>query len=257
MGQMQRAVGAQSSVPVEYDLHGIVGVRLLGASESDVAAGHGSARSDPGRLDRDPDVVTGSSTASASNLRFLGREEAGRPTTRFLVLRSRKARARVQIPVEAIGGRCEIVCESGRTAGAAIDPIVNVTALAKGVVPVHARGVYPRGSGVLGDRLGEGGQTESLLGFMSQAPSTSATSGSYVSADGRRLRGIPEPVRVWDWHLDDLPGSLSLAGASGPSCEASRRPCGPRAFDTVAEASGPSEAPSLGPCRSSSSRRGS
>ena len=29
----------------------------------------------------------------------------------------------------------------------------------------------------------------------------------YVAADGSRVSGIPEPVRVWDWHLHDLPPS--------------------------------------------------
>ena len=211
MGQMQRAVGAQSSVPVDYDLHGIVGIRLLGASESDVAAV--TAQLGPIRavLDRDPDVVIRFvDRLPVSNLRYLGREEAGFTDDAFLVLRSKKARARVQIPVEEIGGRCEIVCESGLPAVPLLIPIVNVTALAKGVVPVHAAAFIHRGRGVLVTGWAKGGKTESLLGFMSHGAEYIGDEWVYVSADGRRLHGIPEPVRIWDWHLDDLPGYRSL-----------------------------------------------
>ena len=27
----------------------------------------------------------------------------------------------------------------------------------------------------------------------------------YLSADGRSMYGIPEPIRIWSWHLDSLP----------------------------------------------------
>ena len=207
MAECSRQSGAGSSAPVDYDLHGIVGIRLLGASESDVAAV--TAQLGPIRavLDRDPDVVIRFvDRLPVSNLRYLGREEAGFTDDAFLVLRSRKARARVQIPVEEIGGRCEIVCESGLPAVPLLIPIVNVTALAKGVVPVHAAAFVHRGSGVLVTGWAKGGKTESLLGFMSHGAEYIGDEWVYVSADGRRLRGIPEPVRVWDWHLDDLPG---------------------------------------------------
>ena len=211
MGQMQQAVGAQSSVPVEYDLHGIVGIRLLGASAADVAAVTAQLGPIRAALDRDPDVVIRFvDRLPVSNLRYLGREEAGFTDDAFLVLRSRKARARVQIPVEQIGGPCEIVCESGLPAVPLLIPIVNVTALAKGVVPLHAAAFIHRGSGVLVTGWAKGGKTESLLGFMSNGAEYIGDEWVYVSADGRRLRGIPEPVRVWDWHLDDLPGYRSL-----------------------------------------------
>ena len=208
---MQQAVLADSSAPVEYDLHGIVGIRLVGARAGDVAAVTAQLGPIQRELDREPDIVIRFvDRLPLPNMRFLGREEAGFTDDAFLVLRSKKARARVQIPVEQIGGRCEIVCESGLPAVPLLIPIVNVTALAKGVVPLHAAAFTHRGSGVLVTGWAKAGKTESLLGFMSHGAEYIGDEWVYVSADGRRLRGIPEPVRIWDWHLDDLPRYRAL-----------------------------------------------
>jgi hypothetical protein len=208
---MQQAVGARSSAPIEYDLHGIVGIRLVGARAGDVAAVEAQLGPIRAALDREPDIVIRFvERLPTSNLRLLGREEAAFTDDAFLVLRSKKARARVQIPVEEIGGRCEIVCESGLPAVPLLIPIVNVTALAKQVVPLHAAAFTHRGTGVLVTGWAKAGKTESLLGFMSHGAEYIGDEWVYVSADGRRLCGIPEPVRVWDWHLDDLPLYRSL-----------------------------------------------
>jgi hypothetical protein len=208
---MQQVVGAESSAPVDYDLHGIVGIRLVGARTGDVAAVTAQLGPIQSALDREPDVVIRFvERLPVPNMRYLGREEAGFTDDAFLVLQSKKARARVQIPMEQIGGRCEIVCESGLPAVPLLIPIVNVTALAKGVVPLHAAAFTHRGSGMLVTGWAKGGKTESLLGFMSHGAEYIGDEWVYVSGDGRRLRGIPEPVRVWDWHLDDLPRYRAL-----------------------------------------------
>jgi hypothetical protein len=34
----------------------------------------------------------------------------------------------------------------------------------------------------------------------------------YISPDGARIFGIPEPIRVWDWHLADLPECRARIG---------------------------------------------
>jgi hypothetical protein len=34
----------------------------------------------------------------------------------------------------------------------------------------------------------------------------------YISGDGRRVSGIPEPIRIWDWHLRELPRFRALVG---------------------------------------------
>src|SRR5687767_2874970 len=105
---MQQAVGAESSAPVDYDLHGILGVRLLGARAGDVAAVTAQLGPIQSVLDREPDIVIRFvERLPVPNPRYLGREEVAFTDDGFLVLRSKKARVRVQLPVEQIGERCE------------------------------------------------------------------------------------------------------------------------------------------------------
>ena len=57
--------------------------------------------------------------ADAATLRTLGLDDAAYTDDAFLVLRGKhKSRARVRIPFEDVGGRCEITCEHGLAADA-------------------------------------------------------------------------------------------------------------------------------------------
>ena len=84
-------------------------------------------------------------------------------------------------------------------------PILNLTVLAKGALPMHASAFTYNGTGVLTTGWSKGGKTETLLAFMTQGASYIGDEWVYISGDGRRMYGIPEPIRVWDWHLQYLP----------------------------------------------------
>ncbi len=128
-------------VVVDYDLHGLADIRLLNASASDAAAVTRPLGPIQAPLTRAPDIIIRfeDRLPTSSRVRYLGVDEAGFTDDAFLVLRSRhKTRARVQIPVEQIGQQCEIVCESGLPAVPLLIPIINLTVLAKGALPLHA-----------------------------------------------------------------------------------------------------------------------
>jgi hypothetical protein len=196
------------SAPVDYDLHGIVGVRLQGAGPAEerlVTRQLGPIRSP---LEREPDLVIRfvDRLDLDGPLRLLGVDDVGFTADAFLVLRGkRKTRARVRIPVERIGGRCEIVCERGLAAVPHLVAIVNLTALAKGALPLHASAFLWNGTGVLATGWAKGGKTEALLAFLSEGASYVGVEWVYLSGDGGRMFGIPEPIRVWDWQLRDVP----------------------------------------------------
>jgi len=59
--------------------------------------------------------------------------------------------------------------------------------------------------GVLVTGWSKGGKTETLLAFAANGAEYIGDEWVYISPDGQRMWGIPEPVRVWDWHLADLP----------------------------------------------------
>lgn len=198
----------QSQQQVDYDLHGLVGIRLINASAEDAAAVTRQLGPIQASLTREPDITIrfiDRLTASSSSC-YLGVDDAGFTEDAFLLLESKNGKPlRVKIPFEQIGKRCEIVCESGVSRVPLLIPILNLTVLSKGIIPLHASAFTYNGTGVVVTGWAKGGKTETLLAFMAQGARYVGDEWIYISEDGRRMYGIPEPIRVWDSHLQDLP----------------------------------------------------
>jgi len=111
-----------------------------------------------------------------------------------------RVRATARIPFEDVGGPCEIVCERAASAVPHLVAIVNATALAKGVLPLHASAFVHRGRGILATGWAKGGKTEALLAFMAHGGRYVGDEWVYLTAEGTMF-GIPEPIRLWSWHL--------------------------------------------------------
>ncbi len=198
----------RDSAPVDYDLHGIVGIRLLNATPGDVATVSRQLGPIRATLHRPPDIIIRfvDQLPLTSPIRYLGVDDAGFTDDAFLVLRGKhKTRVKVQIPFAQIGGQCAIVCESGTSAVPLLLAIINLTALSKGVLPMHASAFTYNGVGVLTTGWAKGGKTETLLAFMAKGAKYIGDEWVYISQDGQRLYGIPEPIRLWDWHLQTMP----------------------------------------------------
>ena len=198
----------------DFDLHGIAGIRLINATDWDAAVVTRQLGPIQKALNREPDIVIRFVDQLATGrLRYLGVEDAGFTEDSFLVLRSKhKSSAKVQIPFDQVGRRCEIVCERGAPAVPLLIPIVNLTVLSKGALPIHASAFIYNGTGVLVTGWAKGGKTETLLAFTSRGARYVGDEWVYLSGDGKHMFGIPEPIRVWKWHLDDLPGYWSQVG---------------------------------------------
>jgi hypothetical protein len=193
---------------VDFDLHGLAGVRLLGASPSDVAAVARQLGPVQAPLDRGPDIVIRfvDRLATGSSVRYVGLGEAAFTDDAFLVLRSKhKAPARVEMALTQIGESVEIVCEHGLPAVPFLIPILNLTMLAGGVLPLHASAFVHGGTGVVATGWTKGGKTEALLAFAARGAEYVGDEWVYVTADGSRVYGIPEPIRIWGWQLRQLP----------------------------------------------------
>jgi hypothetical protein len=202
------------SEAIDYDLHGLAGVRLVDATPSDAAAVSRQLGPIRSSLAREPDVVVRFvDRLPTTRLRYLGAGEAAFTDDAFLVLRSKhKVRAKVSIPFAQIGDRCEIVCERGLPAVPLLVPILNLTVLARGALPLHASAFVYGGTGVVATGWSKGGKTETLLAFMQRGAEYIGDEWVYVSSEGDRIFGIPEPIRLWDWHLSQLPDYRALVG---------------------------------------------
>ncbi len=193
---------------MDFDVHGLAGIRLLDASNADIAAVQAQLGMPPAQLRGEPDVVIRfvHQLRISGPLRLLGLQDAGFTADAFLVLRGRhKSRARVQIPFQEIGGRCEVVCERGVGRVPLLTSILNLTILGKGAVALHAAAFRFKGTGVLTTGWSKGGKTETLLAFMAHGAAYVGDEWVYLSADGSHVFGLPEPIRIWSWHLDSLP----------------------------------------------------
>jgi len=140
-------------------------------------------------------------------LRTLGMGEAAFSADDFFVLRSKhKAQARVSLALDQAGrGPCAIVCESGLPAVPLLIPLINLAMVAKGVLPLHAAAFTYQGVGAVATGWSKGGKTEALLAFMVQGAQYVGDEWVYLPADDSRALGIPEPIRLWDWYLRQLP----------------------------------------------------
>src|SRR6266545_3639725 len=200
---------------VDFDIHGLAGIRLIGASPADAAAVRRQLGPLEGVLDLEPDIVIRfvDRLKTSSRVRFLGLHEAGFTDDAFLILRSKhKSAAKVEVDFTEIGAQTRIVCERGLPAVPLLIPILNLTLLARGVLPLHASAFVHEGTGIVATGWSKGGKTEALLAFTARGAEYVGDEWVYVSRDGARIFGIPEPIRIWHWQLGQLPEYAALIG---------------------------------------------
>jgi hypothetical protein len=189
----------------DFDIHGFVGIRLLDAAESDVLAMARRLGARPAPLEREPDLVfrflrrlNSRSSARGGGITENGLLVAGRP---------RRGERRAVIPFDRLGSRpCEILCESGARAIPLLDPIVHITALANGLLPVHASAFSYRGTGALIAGWAHGGKTTLLLAFMADGAQYIGDDWVYLTNDGGRAYGLAEPIELAHRHVEHLTG---------------------------------------------------
>ena len=201
-------VTARPSGATDFDVHGLVGVRLLDAEPGEVAAVRRQLGLAPRALVREPDIVVRfvDRLHTTPPVRYLGAKDTGFTDDTFLVLRGKqKSHVRVQLPMADIGRLPEIVCERGAPAVPFLIAILNVTALQNRALPLHASAFVHGGRGVVATGWSKGGKTEALLAFAAHGGQYVGDEWVYLSDGGRMAHGLPEPIRVWKWHLRELP----------------------------------------------------
>lgn len=206
-----RGVGHGPAEFTDFDLHGFVGIRLVGAGAADIARVRRQLGLVPAPLSRDPDIVIRfvDRIEPREPLTYAGWADAGHVGDAFVLLRGKgNVPAKAVIPFEAVGSRCEIICERAMPAVPHLLAIVNFTALAKGVLPLHASAFTYEGHGVLATGWAKGGKTETLLAFMALGAHYVGDEWVYLTRDGR-MHGVPEPIRLWHWQLGQLPAVTS------------------------------------------------
>lgn len=208
-GDVRRSGGRSHQGGTDFDLHGIVGVRLVDATEADVAVVRRQLGPLQRPLEREPDItVRFVDSATHKALTIVGVGESCYNDDGFFVQRGAgSASAKVSIPFAQIGHRPEIVCERGITAIPHLLAVINLTCLCKGVLPLHATAFTVDDRGVLVTGWSKAGKTESLLACMDRGAHYVGDEWIYLT-DDRTMLGLPEPIRLWWWQLHQVPRLL-------------------------------------------------
>lgn len=193
----------------DFDLHGIVGIRLVDASADDVATVQRQLGPLCSALNCEPDItVRFVDRATTRPLTYVGLHESGFNDDGFYVLQGKnRVEAKALIPFDQIGHHPQIICERAMPAVPHLLAIINLTALTKGVLPLHASAFTAQSTGVLVTGWAKGGKTESLVACMAQGASYVGDEWVFLTPDGQML-GLPEPIRLWAWHLEQMPALL-------------------------------------------------
>jgi hypothetical protein len=210
----RRAAGHPAGRTQDFDLHGIVCVRVVDGTTDDIAKVRRQLGPIEATSDREADItIRFVDELRTGPLTYVGVGDSGFDDDTFVLLRGRGgAEGRTSVSFDHIARGAEIVCERRLPAVPHLLAIINLTALAKGVLPLHATAFTSGSTGVLVTGWSKGGKTEALLGCMSDGADYVGDEWVYLTDDGRML-GLPEPVRVWDWQLAQLPHLLEARPA--------------------------------------------
>jgi hypothetical protein len=207
---------ATSALPkrIDFDIHGVVRIRLIDPSPDDledVSKLFGCPSKQPLG---DPDVtVRFVESLPVRGIRFLGSEQHGFTDEGFFLLQEGTRQVKARIPFDQIGGRCEIVCKSRQRALPLLLPIVSLTVLKRGCVPVHASAVVYNGVGVLMAGWAHCGKTAALLRFASMGAEFVGEEWVLLSGNTQRMCGLVRPFELSYRHVASLPhvrASVSL-----------------------------------------------
>lgn len=193
---------------VDFNVHDLIGIRLLGPSPSDTKAVESHLGLRPASFAGEPALtIRFVETLSVDEpLRYLGRDDVGFTSDAFILLRSRNlARARARLAMDQIGSSCELTCESGLPAIPLLRQLLNVVMLARGVAPVHAAAFRHQGRGVLVTGWSHGSKTGTLLAFMAAGAQFIGDEWIYLCPGRDRMYGLPDHLEARPWYLRELP----------------------------------------------------
>jgi hypothetical protein len=195
-------------------VHGTVRVVVTGARPGDLRTVErqlGPVSPHPANLGpADVEVRFVPEVTTHGTLVFAGNGEAAYDDESFYLTKTKgQTPTLVRMPLDTAGdGYCVIECENGVPAVPLLVALVNIAALAHGVLPLHASSVHVGGRTLLMTGWSKGGKTESVLALQRRGASYVSDEWSYLTRDESgavQVSGLPEPVRLWAWQFRQLP----------------------------------------------------
>lgn len=202
------AHGPATGQAVDFVLAGRIRVRVVGSGPADAAVVGRQLGLPPTAPEGDADLTVEvvDRLEPVGPLRLLGREEAGFDDDGFVMLRAKgKARTMARLPLDRLGQRPVITCERGLPAVPLLVPMLAVTALGRGLVPLHAGAFTWHDAGIVVTGWSKGGKTETVVASAAAGARYVGDEWCYLDGTDGTVAGIPEPVTLWAWHLRRFP----------------------------------------------------
>lgn len=194
---------------VEFDIKGIIGIRLINATKSDSKVVANQLDQEKTDLDRDPDIIISFRENFRSNsLKYIGLDYAAFDDDGFYVFDNSREKLKIRVPFEKIGQKIELECESGVESIPILGALINFAFLAKNYVPLHASAFVYNGAGNLVTGWTKGGKTEALLSFANHNAQYVGDEWVVISKTGESMFGLPVHLCIWDWQFKYIPNLL-------------------------------------------------
>src|SRR5690606_15347777 len=100
---------------------------------------------------------------------------------------------------------CELIVERGRSSIPLLTDLLRVTAVGKGLAPLHASAFEYRGTGIIVTGMAHGGKTSALMGFLQRGAAFISDDLVLLDPAEDRMVGIAAPVELAAWQADQLP----------------------------------------------------
>ena len=215
--ERKRAASGNVLEVVDFNVHDLIGIRLVNPSPGDVRIVEAHLGLQPAEFSGSPALTIDfvDRLNVDRTLRFLGRDDVAFTDDAFIILRSRNlARATTRLAMEKIGGTVELTCETGLPAVPLLRQLLNLVMLARGIVPVHAAGFRYLDRGVLVTGWSHGSKTGTLLAFMDAGAKFIGDEWIYLSASNDRMYGLPDHLEARPWYLGELPKYRQRVGVA-------------------------------------------
>jgi hypothetical protein len=199
---------------VDLSIHGVVNVRLVDAPAhflrrfSDQWAPSLAPPRDPV-----PDVVVRFADLAPQQLRHVGFRWAAADDEHFYVLDEVDGTITARIPMDDLGGPCELVCPPETTSVPYLTEVIVLAFLGKGHLPLHGSAFLHEGVGVVAMGWPKGGKTGAVLAFLNHGATYVGDEWVVLSPDGETVLGLPLPLSVSAWQLPSMGAQAPRLGA--------------------------------------------
>jgi hypothetical protein len=199
---------------VDLSIHGVVNVRLVDAPAHFLR--RFSAQWEPSQApprDLFPDVVVRFADLARPPLRHVGFRWAGADDEHFYVLDEVDGTITARMPMDDVGGPCELVCPRETTRVPHLTEVIALAFLGKGYIPLHGSAFVHDGVGVVAMGWPKGGKTGAVLAFLSHGARYVGDEWVVLVPNGDTVLALPLPLSVSEWQLPSMGAHAPRLGA--------------------------------------------